>query len=76
MAARVRQVRARDLARVLEALGFVRVRQKGSHAFFLHADGRATVVPLHGGEDIGRGLLRRILRDIEVSPDSLIDLLK
>jgi len=38
----------------------------------MHRDGRATVVPSHGGEDIGRGLLRQILRDIEVSPEEFL----
>ena len=34
-----------------------------------HADGRATVIPMHKGEDLGRGLLRSILRDIEIVPE-------
>ncbi|MFH1584957.1 MAG: type II toxin-antitoxin system HicA family toxin [Patescibacteria group bacterium] len=45
------------------------MRQKGSHVFFKHQDGRTTLVPRHGGEDIGRGLLRQILREINVSPE-------
>ena len=55
-----------DMARILARLGFAKVRQKGSHAYFLHPDGRATVVPMHSGEMIGRGLLRSILREIGV----------
>ena len=50
-------------------LGFIPIRQKGSHLFFQHPDGRTTVVPRHGGEDMGRGILRHILREIDVSPD-------
>jgi predicted RNA binding protein YcfA (HicA-like mRNA interferase family) len=57
-----------ELARLLAGLGFSQVRQKGSHAYFRHPDGRATVVPLHKGETIGRGLLRSILRDIGLTP--------
>ena len=30
-------------------------------------DSRATTVPIHSGQDIGRGLLRKILRDIEIN---------
>ena len=56
-----------EIIRILERLGFERIRQKGSHIFFRHPDGRTTVVPLHKGEDIGRGLLRKILQDIETS---------
>lgn len=62
-------LKARDVIRALQALDFTAQRQSGSHLFFIHADGRATVVPRHGGEDIGRGLLRQILRDIELPPE-------
>ena len=31
----------------------------------------ATVVPVHSGEAIGRGLLARILRDCEMTRDDL-----
>ncbi|MDE1977247.1 MAG: type II toxin-antitoxin system HicA family toxin [Elusimicrobia bacterium] len=56
------------MAAILRSLGFTLIRQQGSHAFFRHPDGRATVVPLHKGEDLGRGLIRAILRDIELDP--------
>jgi predicted RNA binding protein YcfA (HicA-like mRNA interferase family) len=59
---------AADLARLLGELGFEFIRQKGSHAFFRHPDGRATVIPVHRGETIRRGLLRSILRDIDLTP--------
>jgi len=62
-------LKARDVMRILRKLGFIEVRQKGSHVFFEHADGRNTIVPVHGGEDIGRGLLRQIIREINISPD-------
>jgi len=31
-----------------------------------HEDGRSTVVPVHAGETIGRGLLAKILRDADL----------
>ncbi|MFQ5647200.1 MAG: type II toxin-antitoxin system HicA family toxin [bacterium] len=43
------------------------VRQKGSHAFYRHNDGRSTVIPIHKGDDLGRGLIRSVLKDIEIS---------
>ena len=55
--------------RVLHSLGFREVRQVGSHIFFAHEDGRTTLVPRHGGEDIGRGLLRRIMGEIKMTPE-------
>ena len=54
---------------ILRKLGFELIRQKGSHAFYRHPDGRSTVIPMHKGEDIGRGMIRSILREIEISVD-------
>ncbi|OHA41685.1 MAG: hypothetical protein A3G59_03785 [Candidatus Taylorbacteria bacterium RIFCSPLOWO2_12_FULL_47_20] len=68
-------LKARELMAVLNKLGFRAIRQKGSHVFFQHGDGRSTLVPVHGGEDIGRGLLRQILREIQISPEDFTDLL-
>jgi len=51
------------------------LRQQGSHKCFVHPDGRQTVIPFHN-EDIGRGLLRKILRDIDISVDSYEELRK
>lgn len=62
--------------RLLKALGFEAVRQKGSHVFYRHADGRTTTVPNHTGRDISRPLLREILREIELSPAQLEEYLK
>jgi len=62
-------VSAAQMSKILRHLGFSLVRQKGSHAYFQHPDGRATVVPMHRGEDLGRGLIRAILRDIKLTPE-------
>lgn len=69
-------LKAKDLVRILKKFGFKEMRQKGSHLFFQHSDGRTTLVSMHSGEDIGRGLLRQILREIELSPDEFLKLLK
>lgn len=53
----------------LKSLGFKQSRQKGSHKFFRHPDGRTATVPFHKGEDIGRGLTEKILKDAEVTRD-------
>lgn len=55
------------LIRALHAFGFEVIRIKGSHHFLQHSDGRCTVVPVHRGEHIGRGLLAQILRDCELT---------
>ena len=51
-----------ELVKILSRLGFQLIRQKGSHMFFRHSDGRTTTVPNHKGEDIDRGLLNKIIR--------------
>jgi len=62
-------ISSEDMERILLRLGFARQRQVGSHVLFAHPDGRCTVVPFHKGEDLGRGLIRKILRDIDISPE-------
>ena len=62
---RLTPLKPTQVVRILTQLGFQRIRQEGSHIFFRHPDGRVTVVPMHKGEDIGKGLLRKILRDIK-----------
>lgn len=62
-------------SKVLEEAGFQFLRQKGSHALYAHPDGRVTEVPLHRGEDIGRGLLRKIIRDMKISREEFSKLL-
>ena len=60
---------SRTMTTFLEHLGFQQVRQRGSHRFFKHPDGRTATVPEHPGEDLGRGLTSKILRDAEVTRD-------
>lgn len=55
------------LIKALKKAGFKVARVRGSHHFLQHADGRCTVVPVHRGESIGRGLLAQILRDCDMS---------
>lgn len=68
---RLPRLKGKDVIRILERFGFRIIRTKGSHVFLRHADGRATVVPIHSGETIGPGLLRAILRDVEMSIEDL-----
>lgn len=59
----------RQMERVLLRPGFALVRQKGSHVFFRHPDGRTTTIPNHQGRDLARPLVREILREIELTPE-------
>ncbi|MGD0088371.1 MAG: type II toxin-antitoxin system HicA family toxin [Planctomycetota bacterium] len=59
----------RIMDKLLRRLGFQAVRQKGSHIFYRHPDGRTTSLIDHAGRDYGRPLLRDILREIELPPE-------
>lgn len=61
-----------QVVKLLEALGFIEVRQRGSHKQFRHPDGRGTTVPFHQGRDISPILLRQIARDIGTTAEELI----
>ena len=64
---------AREVAKVLERLGFICKRQEGSHMFFELPDGRTTVIPNHGGEEIDRGLLNKIVKhDLKCSREEFL----
>jgi predicted RNA binding protein YcfA (HicA-like mRNA interferase family) len=58
----------KTMEKILLRLGFQVVRQKGSHVFYRHADGRTTTLPNHPGRDLSRPLMREILREIDISP--------
>jgi predicted RNA binding protein YcfA (HicA-like mRNA interferase family) len=62
-------VEAKTMDRVLNKLGFVYVRQRGSHVFYRHSDDRTTTLPPHRGRDLGGPLVREILREIDLSPE-------
>lgn len=75
MSLKLPMLKAKDVIRILKILGFFEIRTRGSHIFFKHFDGRTTLVPKHGGEDIGRGLLRQILREIKITSEEFSKLL-
>jgi len=72
---RLPRITGDDLIAALSRADFNVVRVKGSHHFLAHPDGRTTVVPVHSGEVIGPGLLRKILRDCQLTSDDLRGLL-
>jgi predicted RNA binding protein YcfA (HicA-like mRNA interferase family) len=67
--ARLPVLKPREVVRVLEKLGFVEVRQRGSHAQYRHADGRCTTVPFHGSRDVSPLLLKQIIKDIRITSE-------
>ncbi len=62
-------VSGKKMCKILEFLGFEKIQAKGSHVRYKHKDGRRTVVPIHANEDLGKGLIRAILRQIDLSKE-------
>ena len=65
-------LKPREVVALLGKLGFVEVRQRGSHQQFRHPDGRGTTVPFHQGRDISPTLLRQIAKDIALSIEDFL----
>lgn len=72
---RLPRLTGKKVVKALRGAGFEVVRVRGSHHFLRHADGRTTVVPVHAGEDLGPGLMAKILRDCELDKSELLVLL-
>ena len=66
-------LKPQEIIRILENLGFVEVRQKGSHKQFRHEDGRGTTVPFHKGRDISPRLLRLIASDVKLTVEEFLE---
>ena len=71
--ARLPVLKPREIVRVLERMGFVEVRQRGSHRQYRHEDGRGTTVPFHGNRDISPFLLKQIIKDIRITAGEFFD---
>jgi predicted RNA binding protein YcfA (HicA-like mRNA interferase family) len=65
-------LKPREVVVRLENLGFVEIRQRGSHKQYRHADGRCTTVPFHAGRDLSPILLRQIAKDIGLTVEEFI----
>ena len=66
---KLKLINSKTMEKLLLRLGFEKVRQKGSHAFYRHEDGRTTTIPHHKARMLARPLIREILREIEITID-------
>ena len=66
---KLKLINAKTMEKLLLELGFEKTRQKGSHAFYRHDDGRTTTIPHHKARMLARPLIREILREIEITID-------
>jgi len=60
--AKLPRLTGKELGKIVEKLGFKFDHQTGSHMIYKHPDGRKTTIPSHGKEEIGPGLLNKIIK--------------
>ena len=65
-------LKSSEVVAILLMLGFIEVRQRGSHKQFRDEKGRNTTVPFHKGRDISPILLRQIAKDIGLSVEEFL----
>jgi predicted RNA binding protein YcfA (HicA-like mRNA interferase family) len=67
-------IRTAELVKFLEANGYVRDRQRGSHLILWNPATRKSVaVPVHTGYDLGRGLALQILKQADLTADDFLN---
>ena len=69
---RLPSLRAREVVKGLQALGFDRVRQRGSHAIFHHGDCRRAPISIHPTKTISPYFLSDILKQLEIGEDEFL----
>ncbi|MDA4123148.1 MAG: type II toxin-antitoxin system HicA family toxin [Thaumarchaeota archaeon] len=73
---RLHPAKSRDIIKALTTLGFAVRHSKGSHVFLKRdSDKRTTTIPVHPGEEIDRGLIRKIAADAGIEPEELMYLI-
>jgi len=65
-------LKAREVIKGLQTMGFERVRQKGSHAIFHHQDCRRAPIPVHPAKTISRYLLSDILKQLKIDEEEFL----
>ena len=71
--AKLPKLNGSELSRIVEKLGFKFIRQTGSHKVYEHPDGRKTVIPIHSREELGPGLLNKIIKkDLKISREDFM----
>ena len=75
--AKLPRLTGKEVGKIIEKLGFVYDHTTGSHMVYRHADGRRVTIPHHAKEEIGPGLLNKIIKkDLNISRDKFMELLK
>jgi len=73
---RINPLPSKKVIKALEKIGFSQIRQKGNHLFMRHPDGRTTLITVHPGEDIGKGMIRKIINDLKITREEWFELIE
>ena len=73
--AKLPRVTARDIIAVLLKCDFVLSRQDGSHQIYKNTQGKRTTVPVHASKILHPKIVKSILRDADISVETLRELL-
>ena len=69
-------IKARELVKILNRLGFFKFHQVGSHAQFKNSSSLKITVPVHSGKEIGRKTLKGIIDDIDLIVEEFVKILR
>ena len=75
MTPRLPRVTAKDALAALKKIGFIEVRQSGSHLILRNPDGVRVTLPVHGGRILHPAILRTILRDTGLTAEGFASLI-
>ncbi|MFT4344173.1 MAG: type II toxin-antitoxin system HicA family toxin [Candidatus Woesearchaeota archaeon] len=71
------QISGNELCKIIEKYGFIHTHTTGSHKILKHDDGRRTTIPCHANEQIGPGLLNKIIKkDLGISREEFLSMYK
>jgi predicted RNA binding protein YcfA (HicA-like mRNA interferase family) len=70
-------VNSKQIAKIIEKLGFILIRQSGSsHAIYRRqSDGRRTTIPIHGKRSLKRKTIKSICKDVGITVEELKSML-
>ena len=74
--AKLPKLTGKELSKIAIKLGFKHTHTTGSHMVFKHPNGRKATIPHHAGEEIGPGLLNKIIKkDFQITREEFFSLL-
>lgn len=71
--AKLPRLTGKELGRIIKKMGFIFDHQTGSHMVYKHPDGKITVIPNHPEQELGPGLLNKIIKkDLQITREEFM----